>query len=242
MNSLMNRRLTMFDRVDEFVAQSGLTLKARSTALIGQIRSVRDEMLAQAAAQNGGYSVARAGVSDRLRTATDLRERLIEIAQTARSLDPGEFPAAAALVRVTKSRGYQALRANAQAFLDGIAPIKAALIEREYPADFDEQIQALITQLDAATQRKHSGSRERVESTAELEALSRKGLGHVRELNASLSKMLKVSSPGQYAAWKAASRVERAPRRSQPGDPANAAAPAPPSPAPSSAPAPTPAA
>jgi hypothetical protein len=121
--------------------------------------------------------------------------------------------------------------------------VKAVLIARGLPADFDEQLQAKKEELVAATDRKSAGNTMQVGGTASLLAKSKEGMLRLHELDAILSYQYR-NDPDLLAGWKAASHVERTPRTRKKGTaPATVATtPGPSSASGSSAPTPTPSA
>ena len=98
-----------------------------------------------------------------------------------------------------RTKTYQDLLNRAQAFLEAVGPIKSAFVERDLPADFDEQLAGLIAEFTTATQLKASGLADQVEGTAGVRAATLNGVDIVRELGAIL-KVRYENDPGLYAA------------------------------------------
>ena len=135
------------------------------------------------------------------------------LAKVARSLDPVAFPGIAQEVRGPRTSSYQALLAAARAILQRVTPIKAAFVERRVPADFDKTMTDLIDTLEDATQRKSSGLSKQSGGTAGLADAARRGVAVVRQLDATMTHLLR-NSPSLKAAWKTASRIQRDPQSS----------------------------
>ncbi len=89
------------------------------------------------------------------------------------------------------------------------------------PADFVDDLRADRAALDACNDAKQSDNHEGVESTAAIDLLLNQAKAIVTRLDAAFLNKYR-SNPAKIAAWKAASRVERAPRKSDtpPADPA----------------------
>jgi hypothetical protein len=215
MNAEMNRRLAAFERVDQFLTDHTITpANARVTALIALVKATIAEMKDHRNDQDSGGSKASDGTDERALVADRLRRLMRKIAKLAKELDPTEFPGVRNALRLPRNSSYPALEARAETFLANIATVKAAMIARGLSADFDEQLQGLLTDFTAATQRQSTGRADRVSGTAGLGPASSLGLGYVRELDGILFAIYD-GNPALYAAWKSASRVERAPRRAK---------------------------
>jgi hypothetical protein len=106
-----------------------------------------------------------------------LQKRLREIGRTARALPRDLFPGVREQFRVPNSLRYQQTIDTGHAFLAAIGPIKAAFVERAYPADFDEQLSDQIAAFEAATQRKELGAQKRRGGTTGLGVTLKKGEG-----------------------------------------------------------------
>jgi hypothetical protein len=129
-----------------------------------------------------------------------LRDELRELVDTARALDAELYPAAGA-VRMPRSSSMQALRDRAQAVLTAIGPIKAAFVEMDWAADFDETFAELIAAYDTATLDQTEGRYDQVAGTAGLTSAAQAGVKAVRTLDAIMKKRLK-SDAGLLAAGK----------------------------------------
>ena len=99
--------------------------------------------------------------------------------------------------------------------LEGDAVLSAKFIAFEMPADFVADLRADRDALDGSNSGKHSDNFEGVESTAAIETL----LGEAQDLITRLDTVMhnKYSrNPDKLLAWKSASRVERAGRKTKP--------------------------
>jgi hypothetical protein len=132
------------------------------------------------------------------------------INKIARALKPAQFPGVREQFRMPDSNSYPKLIARAESFVDAIASIKQAFVDRGMAATFDTELAAKKAELAAATSRKNSGHATQMEGTANLLAKSREGMNILHELDAILSYQYR-NDPGLLAAWKGACRVERDP-------------------------------
>jgi hypothetical protein len=179
----------------------------KATALIAVVGTSYTTMLTLGSAQSGGTADWQNGTDQRSLAAQALRDELRELVDTARALDAELYPAAGA-VRMPRSSSMQALRDRAQAVLTAIGPIKAAFVEMDWAADFDETFAELIAAYDTATLDQTEGRYDQVAGTAGLTSAAQAGVKAVRTLDAIMKKRLK-SDAGLLAAWKAASHIQR---------------------------------
>ena len=220
MNRVDSNRLEAFLRIGQFVPTTGFVPNARGVVLFGQVATAATQMQTHASKQMGGKNDRHAGSMERAWIGEELRLALVDIGNTGRSLDPEEFPGVGATFRLPTSGTYQTLRATAQAYLEAIGPVKAAFVEREYLADFDEKLVELIAEFDEATADTDAGLQQQSGGTAALRVVSSRALKAVRELDAMITKKLRTSDPALLTVWKNASRVERPPTTRQSTAPA----------------------
>ena len=64
---------------------------------------------------------------------------------------------------------------HGRTYLEAIGPVKAAFEDREYPADFDEKLAALIADFDGATEDTDAGLQGQSGGTAGLRVVSQRG-------------------------------------------------------------------
>ena len=106
------------------------------------------------------------------------------------------------------------LAAAANGFLEKLTgPVKTAFIAHGLAADFDEQIQGQVAQLEAALGRQNAGVLTRKGGTLGLTAKSRRGMEIVRALDAIHRNKLRILDPVLYGVWNAAKRLESMPVR-----------------------------
>ncbi len=220
MNHHIERRVRMFRNVRKLGNDNPEILVAPVDALMGQLSVTINEIDHHAGEQIFGAGTFQAGSDERADIAYELKTMLREIAQTARVLDRTLHPGIKEQFRLPKSQSYATLLSTARAHAEAVTPIKASYIARRYPADFVEQLTTLIDKFDVATDRKFGGIHDRVGGTSGLEAASSLGLAVVRDMDAILSRELRLTNPILLRVWKVASRVEKAPVRKKEAPPA----------------------
>jgi hypothetical protein len=180
----------------------------RVGVLIGSISSLIEQANTEGGNQAGGRGDFLGGSAHRRQLATALHSRLREIGQTASSLPQDQYPGTKEQFRVAARLRYQQIIDVGNAFLDAIGPIKAAFVERAYPADFDETLAAQIDAFETATERKARGKQLRRTGTAGLKQTLPKLKEAIDELDAILSVHYKATNPTLLEVWKNAKRVE----------------------------------
>jgi hypothetical protein len=228
MNDLNNRRLVMLDSVTEFGTKHTLNPAiARVTVLYGQIAASGTTMRNLGSNQLEG----RGGISSAVAESAIIRDELLgdmrAMNKIARSLPVAEFPGVREQFRMPRSTGYQTVANAARAFIANATPIKQVFIDRGRPATFLEDLTAVVTAFDETRLRKQAGRHGQIGSTAGLEVAGRQGVAAMRELDAILSPIYEPD-PVLFAAWKAATQIERAPQTApEPATPPTAAPAAP---------------
>jgi hypothetical protein len=214
MHSDIKRGAAMLESAAQFEISHPLPVpNARAAMLFGEIREAAMEIRTMAANQQTHRSWFLSGSAERRIVAESMRRLMRQIARVAKYLKPAEYPTVREKLQVPRSNGYVPLQIRADLFLETIGPIKAAFLERGMPADFDVRLQGLMTQFAAATKRKSTGLSGQVGNTAGMRARLREAVRAVRELDVIMSLLLE-DDPATYAAWRSASHIERAPRRS----------------------------
>jgi hypothetical protein len=94
------------------------------------------------------------------------------------------------------------------------AALRAKFIAYELPADFVEDLRRDRTALDDCNSGKHSDNLEGVESTSAIDTLLGKAQAIITRLDAAIQNKYS-RDPDKLAAWKSASRTERAPRKAE---------------------------
>lgn len=213
MHNVVNRRMATADRVIKFGEDHPIVpALATATALYTETDVLFEELRNLAGDQDGGRGEFRGATDIRQVAAEALLSQMRPINLIARALKRSVYPEVAEVFKLPSEGGYEGMISRAQAYLDAIPPLKVQFTSRGLAADFDTQLTAAKTALEAATAGKASGLAKQVGSTAGLLAKSKEVLDVIKELDAILSHLYK-DDPVKYAAWKSASRVERPPVR-----------------------------
>lgn len=221
MKLYQRRRKTAIERSLDFVGENPLTPPlAAATALIAELTAVSTSLDNLAGSQDHGFGTVRGAVTLRRILRRELYSTLKELAQAARTID--DHPELAGEMRLGRNNNsFEALIARARAFHTALMPTKDAFVALGFAATIDVDLQAQITALAEATERKNAGRAGHIGGTAGLEVLCASGLRILQKLDAILSKAYK-NDPGLYAGWKAARHVERTlPSTPSDGAPAN---------------------
>ena len=122
------------------------------------------------------------------------------------------LPGLDARFRLPRSLSDRELLGTAQAFARDATPLKAEFIRFALPADFLDDLNAHITEFEAAMTSRHAGVGEQAAATAAFDDALESGLNAVRQLDA-LVRNTFHADPANLAAWESARHVERAARR-----------------------------
>jgi hypothetical protein len=190
------------------------TSNLRVGTLLAEIAAVLEETDDFEVDQHLGNGRSRGGTAECHRIADELRTSMRLISDMAKALDRSEFPGLAEQLRMPR-KGYAKLQGHATAFLEAIAPVKQAFVERMLSADFDLQLQRLNDGLSRALNRRISGKVKQIKGTAGIEDTVRRGMKLVRELDA-IMRVAYANDPALLAAWKGAVRIKRERRTAPP--------------------------
>jgi hypothetical protein len=214
MKAYYKRKDNMLARVLQYVLDHPVTPAIpRATVLFAKASTLSAALGSYGGTQTFGKGGYRAGATERRALAKDLRVFLVDMAATARGLEP-EHPGITDQFRLgNQSDSQQQLLATAQAFLTAATPaeVKQLFTDRAFPADFDVQLTAKITALQDAVGRRDTGKMSWKEGSAGLDVLSRDITATMRELRALMVKHLRDTNPTLLEVWKAAARCYAAP-------------------------------
>jgi len=209
MNYVTRNILETGIRVLVFKTEPGVpTTNARANTLFASLGTEITAMETHGTAQAAGAGVVHSGAMQRREIATLLRRKLREITDTAKGLDEGAYPGAAAQFRMPRGRSYQALLASGRAFVADVGAVKAGFVEGGLQADFDEQLAGVVGTFATATGVRDAGLAERVGGTAGIDAKAAVVRGIIRKLRPLMNNLL-VANPALLAAWKGASHIPR---------------------------------
>ncbi len=162
------------------------------------------------ATRNEGTGTSRGAAEGRKAAKRNLRSAVSSLSLVAKTLDNATHPDVEAQLKMGRhARSYQSLLDFARAVKAVAESIEEVFIAHGAAATFVEDLQALITAMEAANNRKTSGLDSQIGKTAAIDAEARIGMSHVRKLDAILSQLYK-NNVELYAAWKAAKRQQQA--------------------------------
>lgn len=214
MKDTERRRLEMFIRVREFGAAHAAQFPPTDFAgeQLDILNNVISALETQTSAQSSGMGTVRESVSSKAVARDELMRDLEAISHTARAMTQ-PTPGFNDKFRLPHNRSDQDVLAAARAAATDALPLKAEFIRRGMPADFLEDLQADINEMEEAITRKAQGAGSQVAATAAIDAQIERGMDAVRQLDPVMRNTF-VTNPAALAAWVSASHVERPPRRS----------------------------
>jgi len=216
MNTLNSRRLVMLDSVTEFGNNHPLIPAiARVTVLYGQIAAAATALRNLGGSQVEGVTGVRSAVSESTVLRDEVLSDLRAINKIARALPTANFPGVRDKFLMPARYSYQGIADTARAFVTNATPISQIFIDRGRPATFIEDLTNVLTAFNTSRQRKQAGRHGHIGSTAGIEVAGRQGVAAMRELDAILSPIYEPNAV-LFAAWKAATQIERAPQSATP--------------------------
>ena len=139
----------------------------------------------------------------------ELRDAISALSAVSKTLDKALYPDVAAQLKMRQhAKTYTGLLSFAHAAVAIVEPMKQIFIDHGAAATVVEDLEARITALEIAGNRKFTGLAAQVGKGAALVAEARIGMAHVRKLDSILSQLYKHNVE-LYTAWKAAKRQEQ---------------------------------
>lgn len=214
----------MFDRVKGFgiahvtdFSSSGL-----APGLFADLTTIVTQLENYASAEVSGKGTAKQGGSIRAAARKALRADLEAIYRTARAISL-DIPGFKEGFRVPRGNNDEHLLQTARAFASDAAPFSVQFIAHEMPADFLEELNADIANMQAAISHQSSGIGDHIEAGVAIDETINAGLAIVRKLDAIVRNRY-ANDPGTVAEWTSASHTERSPRRRKPSPPTSLSA------------------
>lgn len=219
MDDSQNRRHEMFMRVKDFGARFTNDFDAHGLGaeLFTQLETVVDELNGHAATKVSSAGQAREGTSTRAAAREALREDLMAMNRTAQAMSE-DTPGLDEKFRLPRGNNDQNLLDAARAALADAAPLQAAFISHEMPADFLTKLEEHIADLEEAMTKQSSGVGTRISANAAIDETVSLGNAIVRKLDAIVRNRYRGNEP-TLAEWTSASHTERSPRRKAPPTP-----------------------
>ena len=212
MNDRNRRELAMMRRVVKHMQDNALVppnpaAQTEQTAISDAVT----ETEAQALNQESGKATASGAVDQRLVAVGDLLDLMRSLSKAAKVLDPAIHPDVATKMKTSGIDNLEELVTRANVFHSTLEPIEAEFIAMGASATVAADLRALITAVEAMRGLKLTGLDLQIGGTAGIAAAVRAGLKRVRKLDAIMSQIHRAN-PVALAQWKAARRVERAPK------------------------------
>lgn len=213
MNAKQRRHNERAQRVDLFLDAQSADFPADSKGGVAAAR-LKEELVNLSAldvARSAGASKRQQGTAGRRDVRDALRELLLAVSETARTiaLDHPDIKGIFALPG--KDRSDQTLIAAARASADAAAPLVGLFVEYDLPANFVNDLKAKADSLEHYISLQTEGTGARADTNASVEET----LQHLAEQIERLDTIVRNKyrdDPVKLAAWERARRVESAPR------------------------------
>jgi len=217
MDSLETRRFEMFRRVRDFGTAHASDFPAQTLGneLFNIVKNVVTELDNQATNQSSGLNTSLEGTATKAVSRAALFDDVAAINRTARSL-AYETPGLENKFRLPRRGRDQELLTAARVFAADAAPLVAAFVRHEMPADFLDTLNAHITQFEQALSQQSNGTEARVATTAAIDAAIDRGMTAVRRLDVVVKNKFQ-DDPATLAGWATASHTERTARAAAAG-------------------------
>lgn len=209
MTDTQNRRLSMFVRAREFMAQRLNDFSETGVArqLYAQLQAVITRIQSLSAAQAGGLGEAHQRTQSRGSARNALRELLEAINAVARTMGVADRFA------LPDPDNDGRLLQAARSFATNAAPVKAQFIAHEMPDDFIEDLQAAIALFESEIAEHGNAVGDHVQAGVALDDAIDEGVEIVNKLDG-IMRAKYGSDRAVLAEWMSASHIERAPKRS----------------------------
>jgi hypothetical protein len=205
--------LEMFIRVHGFGSAHASSFPATSHGgeLLATITAVIAELRGHAASQSSKARASKEGTTLKSVALAALQEDLEAISRTARAIAI-TLPGFDDKFRLPRNVGAQKLIAVARSFAQDAEPMKAEFIKRGLPADFLDDLNDRIAEVEQAIENRDQHAGAGVAATAAIDDVVERGMKAVRELDAIARNIFRDDSAA-LAEWTSARHIERAPRR-----------------------------
>lgn len=208
------RQLDMAQRVSEFAKTHAADFPAgsRGAELITSLDAAIASTEQQAAKQDAAALDRQENTEQKQDAINTLLEQMRAISRTARSINQ-HFPGIGDQFKMPRDID-QAILNRARAFIEAATPIASEFTSRGLPAGFLIDLQAAIDASDAAENSQSAALANQTAATAGVAAALKQVTTIMRELDAVMLNKYRAD-PSQLAAWKSASRVEKAPKKKE---------------------------
>lgn len=203
MNKLQTRTKGRVIRVCQFCGDHADPATATEAAALEVVKTALETA---GSTQDGGNGSVTSAVGGRKVEAKQLRTLMLSLAKAARRLDPIAHPDVAGKMRMHNTDSYAKLLTRAHVFKDTLAPIKAEFVTLGAPADVDQELDDLITAVEAAGDRKYTGLDTQVGGTFSIEVKAREAIRIMQKLDAIFTQLYR-KNPVLLGQWKVANRA-----------------------------------
>ena len=203
------RKQYTFMRVRDFgVEHAGdFAPDSMATELFAEMARIVDRIVKHATAERSKKGSAQQGTTRRAEARAKLRVALMAIRRTAKTL-ASFIPGLDEKFRMPASNSDQDLLNAARATAAEVMPFSDLLIARELPADFLDELTALIEELDTAISVQGGNLGRRVAAGAAIDLYVAKGIKTVADLDA-IVKNRYAANPDILAQWRSVKHTER---------------------------------
>lgn len=213
MNHHERRRYDMFIRVAQFGADNAAdfppgSVGATQFAEVGAVVTRLQELLGD---QSEGFSDARFEYQNKDTARENLREEIVDINRTARSM-VYLVPGIDTMFRMPRNATDADLLAVGRAFHQNSEQYNDQFVEYGLPANFRNELQAAIDAFEASLATPGTAVDEQVAATAEIGSVVKRGMRAVRILKGVVKNKYR-NNVGKLAAWLSASHIEKAPKK-----------------------------
>ena len=215
MNNLTIRRYETLKRVRDFGVTKGNDFPAKSFGkeLFAKVTQAVSDLENHGANQAAGRGAAQSTTTSKTTVRESLRDILMAMNRTARVM-AYETPGVDDKFRFPHNSTDQALLNAARAFAVAATPLKASFIKREHPADFIDQLNALIVSFEDASAQRAAAIGTHVVAGVGIDETINQGMQMIRQLDNIVRNKYKGDAL-TLAAWDQASHVERRNRNAE---------------------------
>ena len=214
MNTRTKYEMEAMDRVDLFGGRGNLSLTPKLTQLFATVGASLGTLRAWGEGQISGAQSRNAGIEQRRGLLKEIRLRMQDISDVAKSMEEEGTVGIAELFRVPRKPRCEDLILAAETFAERAQAMIAEFTERGLAPSFIAELQAKIAAYRAATEVKLGGKANLSAATAGVKVAAAEGMKAIRVLRLLMRIHLR-SKPGLLTAWVLAARVERSRSKAQ---------------------------
>lgn len=213
MEDHIRRKQDKFKRQDAFMIENAADFPNGSPGdeFADINRAIAAEIDEFAAQQISGESSAAQAIGSKEDDLDRIEEILKSMNRAAAAFDYQE-PGSAAKYRIPDNRSEQNILATARAWRTDSESLEAKFVRFGTDAGYREELQTLLTRIEAHNAQSDTSLEKRGEATGGLTDAAKRGMENSRRLDKVVRNVYK-NSPRKLAAWEIASHLEAAPKR-----------------------------